>query len=150
MLVADILTNTLVRGHSAALQFDYCKGNTIDINDQIGATVACAVYGYLLGNLKIILHRVCPVDKVYHLLLFGHLRLHIHAVAQQGIDLLVGVVKSATKRACRLLEFGYGTAYLLVGIATTSEICRKILLLDITIALSLLPVAEISVLQYTL
>ena len=40
LLVADILTNTLVRGHSATLQFDYRKSNTIDINDQIGAAVA--------------------------------------------------------------------------------------------------------------
>ena len=74
------------------LELDYDKSNTIDINDQIGTAVAFALNGYFLGYLEIILHRVRPVDKVHHLFLFGHLGLYIHAITQQSIHLLVGVI----------------------------------------------------------
>ena len=69
-----------------------------------------------------------------------------------GVDSAIKAAKRmgmTAMRACRLLEFGNGTAYLLVGVDTTSEICREILLLDIAIAFTLLPIAEIGVLQYT-
>ena len=146
LLVTNILANTFVGRDCATFEFDYGKSNTIDIYDQIGAPVAFALNGYLLGYLKIILHRVGPVDKVYHLFLFCHLGLYIHAITQQGIDLLVGIIQSATEGVCRLLEFGNGTPYLLVRIATPREICCKQLFFDISITLTSLPVPEIGVL----
>ena len=125
LLIADILTNTFMGRDRTTLELNYSKSNTIDIHDQIGAPVAFALNGYLLGYLKIIFHRVGPIDKVYHLFLFGHLSLYIHTITQQSIDLLVGIIQSATEGVCRLLEFGNGTPYLLVSITAPREICRK-------------------------
>ena len=105
LLITDILANTLMGRDRTTLELDYSKSNTINIHDQIGATITCALNGYLLGYLKIILHRVGPVDKMYHLFLFSHLSLNIHAITQKGIYLLVGIIQSASKGVCRLLEF---------------------------------------------
>ena len=128
------------------LELDYGKSNTIDINDQIGTAVAFALNGYFLGYLEIILHRVRPVDKVHHLFLFGHLGLYIHAIAQQSIHLLVGVIQSPTKGVCRLLEFSDGTPYLLVGITAPREVCREQRFFDIGVPLTSLPIPETGVL----
>ncbi len=70
ILIADILANAFVNGYLAAFELDDSHGDAVDINDQIGAAVAFTLYGYLLGDLKIVLHRVFPVDEVYHFFVF--------------------------------------------------------------------------------
>ncbi len=93
-LIADVLRNPFMNGHLAAFELDDGHGDSVDINDQIGAAVAFALYCHLFGNLKIILHRVRPIDKVYHLFVLRYFRLHVYAITQQCIDLMVGVVQN--------------------------------------------------------
>ena len=58
--------------------------------------------GYFLCNGKVIVGGVLPVDQTDRNVLFAHARLHLHAIAQQAVDLAIGVVErfAATERCC--------------------------------------------------
>lgn len=125
LLIANILTNAFMNRYRAAFKFDNCHGDTVDINDQIRAAVAFTLYGNLLGNLEIILHRVRPVDKVHRLFVFRYVRLNIYAVTQQCVNLPVGIVQTRTDIRRRLFEFRYGLVDLLVGIFPSFQITAQ-------------------------
>ena len=150
LLIANILTNAFMNRYRAAFKLDNCHGDTVDINDQIRAAVAFALYGNLLGNLKIILHRVCPVDQMHRLFALRHIRLNVHTVTQQRINLPVGIVLTGTDIRRRLFEFRYGFVDLLVGIFPPFQITEQQCLFDIAVACAVLPVSEIVVFQYVL
>ena len=149
-LIADILANTLVSRDRTTLELDYDKSNTIDINDQIGAAVAFALYCHLFGNLKIILHRVRPIDKVYHLFVLRYFRLHVYAITQQCIDLMVGVVQTYADIGRCLFEFRNGLVDLLIGITPSLQITTQQRLLYIRIVFAVFPITEIIVFQHIL
>ena len=149
-LIADVLTNPFMNGHLAAFELDDGHGDSVDINDQIGAAVAFALYCHLFGNLKIILHRVRPIDKVYHLFVLRYFRLHVYAITQQCIDLMVGVVQTYADIGRCLFEFRNGLVDLLIGITPSLQITTQQRLLYIRIVFAVFPITEIIVFQHIL
>ena len=92
LLVADILPNPFMNRYATTFQLDNGQGDSVDINDQIGAAVTFAMNGNLFGYLKIVLRGIIPVDQLHITLVIGAFGIYIHAIAQQSIHLFIGIV----------------------------------------------------------
>ena len=68
-----------------------------------GRLVCCPSDGDLLGDGEVVGLRVLPVDQPDRLGLLADARLDLHAVAQQAVDLAVGLVEVAAAAERRVL-----------------------------------------------
>ena len=105
----------------------------------------------LLGDAKVIVRRVLPVDQPDGNGLFSHTRLDLNAVAEQAVNLLVGVVKGlAAAERRRLAQVLARLGDDGIAVALTLQPIDKELTLNVAIAGAILPMPEIAVAQRVL
>ena len=96
LLVADVLPDALDDRDRRALQLQHAERDAVDVEHDVGALgVADLSDRDLLGDREVVLLRVLPVDEPDGLGLLAGTRLDLDAVAQQSIDVLVGLVEVA-------------------------------------------------------
>src|SRR5690606_24545012 len=111
-----------------------------------GAFGVLASDGDFLDDDEVVGLGVLPVDQPGGFRLLTHARTDLHAVAQQPVDVAVGLVQvvASTDRgsSTKLIE---GAIDEVVVVATSAQVLRKQFGLDVRVALAVLPVAEVFV-----
>jgi len=74
-------------------QLQHAKGDAVHVEHDVRALGILAADGDLFGNGEVVGLRVLPVDEPDGLELLAGAFLHLHTVAQQLVDGLVGVVQ---------------------------------------------------------
>ena len=96
------------------------------------------------ARAKFVVIGVVPVDQPNGDVLLAYVRLDLYAVAQQAVNLLVGVVEClATSERGRLTQLAYRLGNDLVVVSLALEPVGEPRLLDVTVVGAVLPVAEV-------
>lgn len=94
---------------------------------------------------------VLPVDEPYRLILFARASFILDAVAQQVVDILVGVVERFAFTQCtRLIQLAQGSRNQGIIDSTLLEPGGQDRLLNVAIVVSVVPVAKVLPLQLLL
>ena len=80
---------------AAVLQFQHADGDAVDVEHEVGPPLEVALERHFLGNGKVVLLRLAPVNQVNGFGRLAGLGLHRHAVAEQVVDGLVVAVERA-------------------------------------------------------
>ena len=108
LLVIQVLVDTFRDRDGRAFELNHAKGNAVDIEHQIRSFLMLALDRHLFGNGKVVGLRISPVNKPDSLVLLTCTHFFFHAITQQAIDLLVGVIEEApfaeTRRPIQLPE----------------------------------------------
>lgn len=94
------------------LQFQYAERNAVDVQDDVrrlGAGLGIDAFDrHFLGNRKVVGLRILPVDQPHRLVVLAGTGAHLHAIAQQPVDLLVAVIEVLAGVAGQLLQLKQG------------------------------------------
>ena len=148
LLVADRLPDALRHRDLGALQLQRHERDAVDVQHDVRPLGVLAQHRDFLGHREVVGLGVVPVDQPDRLVLLTDARLDLHAVAQQAVDVPVGLVQvaAATKRGVAL-ELVDRLVDQVVVVAARSQVLRQQLDLDVRVALAVLPVAEVLVAQ---
>ena len=138
LLVADVLADALAGADVRALELDDTKRDAVDVEHDVRALVVLALDRDLLGDDEVVRVRVAPVDEPDGLEVLADVALDLHAVAQQVVDLAVGVVErlaGSQRDSCQELLDG-ATDELLVDTAG-EQVLTKQRLVDVGVVLVL-------------
>ena len=116
-LIADELADALGLVHAATFQLDHGNGNAVDIQHDIRAALQPAAQGHFLGQCKVVVVGVRPVDEVHLADRLTQRGLHIGAVAQQVVGFQVGVVQGVAADFGGGLQLAQRSGNLHIGIA---------------------------------
>ena len=106
-LIGQVLANAFGHGNRAALELHHYKSDAVDVQHQIRALV---FDGHFLCNIKVILQRMLPINKLdSHLVLTGGLA-DLDAIAQLFVGLFVQVVEAHRLIAGGILQLLQGAA----------------------------------------
>ena len=105
LLVVQVLANALGHSHGGAFELQHAQRNAVDVEDDVRALAAGLGHhrqnaqvgpldAHLLGNRKVVVERLLPVDEPDRHLVLTHGRQQLDAIAQQRIDLAVAVVQA--------------------------------------------------------
>jgi hypothetical protein len=97
LLVGETLTDAVANADAAVLQFQHADGDAVDIQHQIGPALVLALEGDFLGNGKVVLVRLAPVDQVHGFGDLARFGFDGNAVAQQSIHRLVVAEQAAVR-----------------------------------------------------
>ena len=151
LLVVEVLADAFGDGHDGTLQFEHAQSDAVDVQHEVGSLGVFAHDGDLFGDGEVVVGDLVPVDEPDGDVLFVHVGFDFHTVAQQAVDLAVGVVERLTPAECfgfaELVE-DFGDNLLAVTLAI--EPVGEQPLFDVAVALAVLPVAEVVVSQFIL
>ena len=151
LLVVEVLPDALGHRHGGALQLQHAQRDAVDVEHDVRALGVLADDRHLLGDGEVVVLGVLPVDQPDRIGLLADVRLHLHAVAQQAVDLAVGVVErlaAAQRRGLAQLEQDLPDD--LVAVPLPLQPVGEQCLLDVAVAVAVLPVAEVGVAQRVL
>tara|TARA_R110002072_G_scaffold242994_2_gene401999 strand:+ start:595 stop:1071 length:477 start_codon:yes stop_codon:yes gene_type:complete len=92
---------TLADRLARPLQLHHAQRKTVDVNHHIRPLGVLALDRHFLGNGKVVLVHRIPIDQPHGLVLILALVFDLHAVTQQEIQRLIGIIKvlAAANRA---------------------------------------------------
>ena len=145
-LVVKGLANAFCHRHHGALQLQRTERNPVDVEHKVRSLGVFSDDRHLLGDSKIVSSRVFPVDQPNGDVLLSHARLNLHPIAEQSMDLAVGVIEclAATDRG-RSAELVQGLVDDRVAVASVSQPVEQSLLLDVAVVGTVFPVAEVGI-----
>ncbi|MCP5527537.1 MAG: hypothetical protein H7A47_12170 [Verrucomicrobiales bacterium] len=107
-LVVQVLPDARRHGHGGPLQFQHAERHAIHVKDDVRAfAVGLGVSGRdgdFFGQREVVVLRLLPIDEPDRLRGLAHVRLDLHAVAEQVVDGPVAVVEASAGVARRLIE----------------------------------------------
>ncbi|KAF2990315.1 hypothetical protein MJC1_02710 [Methylocystis sp. MJC1] len=130
---------------ATALQFDHADRDAIDVKYQIRATLGGSFKGYLLGDRKIVVVRLVPVDQLNQLSNFSGLNLDRDAITQERIDSLVVGIKAPAVIVGLGAQLVQRAADLRRCVTATGEKVVEEVFLDVAIARTVRPIAKIAI-----
>jgi hypothetical protein len=68
-LVVEVLADAFTNGNARAFEFQDAQGNTVDVENNIRAFFVFAFDGDFLGDRKVVIFRMLPVDQPDSLIL---------------------------------------------------------------------------------
>ena len=145
-LAVEVLPNALGHRHCRSLQLQHAQGDAIDVEHEVGPSGVFPGNANLLGDGKVVVARVRPVDQIDGLGLLPDVWTHLDAVAEEAIHLAVGVVERfvAAERGglvqcveCLVSDFG--------AMPLPRQPVAERFLLDIGVVAPPLPVAEVRI-----
>ena len=149
LLVVEVLPDAFGHRHGRALQFQHAQRDAVDVNHHVralakGLAVRCrGLDRHLFGNGEMVGSGVFPVDQPDGLGLLAHIRLHLHAIAQQVIDVAVDVIKAARLVGCHLCQLRDGLGDQGGGVTFGLKEGAQIGGFDIGVSSAVEPVAEV-------
>ena len=97
LLVVQVLADALGHRHGGAFQFQHAQRDAVEVDHHIRPLAAGLGIGpldrHFLGDGKVVVLRVLPVDQPDRDMVLTRAGLHLHAIAQQVIDRLVAVIE---------------------------------------------------------
>ena len=151
LLVIQVLVDTFRDRDGRALELNDAKGNAVDIEHQIRPFLMLAFDRHLFGNGKVVGLRIGPVNKPDSLVLLARPDFFLHAITQQAIDLLVGIIEEApfaqARRPIQLPEY-LGDQRRVH--APPHQPSGQQLRLDIAVVLPCMPIPQIAIAQLRL
>ena len=148
LLVGKVLPDAVADGDAAVLQLQHADGDAVDIEHEVRPPLVVALERHLLGDGKVVLLRLIPVDEVDGFRDLARLDLHRHAVAQQVVDGLVVAVEAAAVVVRLGAQLVDGHVDLRRGVAAFGQVSREQPFLDVAVAVAVGPVAEVAVAQF--
>ena len=146
LLVVEILADTLGHRYRRTLQLQHAQGEAVDVEHEVGPLGILLGNRHLLGEGEVVVVGSRPVDQPDSHVLLACVRLHLHAVAEQAIDLTIGVVEGLAAAECRgLTEFKQHLGDDLVAVALARQPVGKQRFLDVAVAGAIFPVTEVGV-----
>jgi len=122
LLVGDVLTDAFADVFAAVFEFEDGDRNPVDIHHNIGALFVFALDGDFLGDRKVVLFGILPVDEMDGLGVFAGAGFDLDAVAEELIDFFVVVVEAAVGVVGFGAEFVEGLADLGWGVVLVGEV----------------------------
>ena len=151
LLAVEVLADALGNRHRGALQLQHAQGDAVDIEHHVGPLGVLPGDRHLLGDGEVVVAGVRPVDQPDGDGLLAHVRLNLHAVAEQAVDLTVGVVEGlAAAGRGRLVQLVQRLGDGPVVVALLLEPAGEQLLLDVAVVGAIFPVAEVGVAERVL
>jgi hypothetical protein len=86
LLIGEILADAVANGDGTALEFKHADGDAVDVEHDVGPPLVAAAQRHLLGNGKVVLRRIVPIDEMHRLRDLAGLVLDRRTVAQQAVD----------------------------------------------------------------
>ena len=108
-LVVQILADALGHRHGRAFQLQHTQRHAVDVNHHVRALGAglgiCAFHRHLFGHTEMVIRGLLPVHQPDRDAVLTHTGQHLHAVAQQLVDLFIAVVNTFAGVAGHPVEF---------------------------------------------
>ena len=94
LLIGQVLADAITNAHAAALEFDNADRDAVHIQRQTGPPLLIPFEGDLLSYGEVVGFWIVSVDECHGAggLIGGGL--HLHAVAQQGVDTAIGFIEA--------------------------------------------------------
>lgn len=122
LLVGDVLADAFADVFAAVFEFEDGDRNPIHIQHDIGAFFVFALDGDFLGDRKVVLLGVLPVDEMDGLGDFAGAGFDLDAVAEEFINFFAVVVEAAVGVIGFGAEFVEGLADLGRGVVLVGEV----------------------------
>ena len=93
LLAVEILADAFGHRPRGALQLQHSQGDSVDVEYQVRPLGVLSGDRHLFGDAEVIGAGIVPVDQPDGNGILPELRAHLHPVAKQAVDILVGVVE---------------------------------------------------------
>lgn len=108
LLVVEVLPDAFGNRHRGALQFQHGQRDAVDVEHDVGALVERVGIGRgdrdLFRDGEIVVLGMLPVDQPDVIGVLAHVRLDLHAVAQQVVNGAVALVQALARIVGGLVE----------------------------------------------
>ena len=148
LLVGNTLADPVANRDAAVLQLQHAHGDAVHIQHDVRAPFQVAEKSDLLGDGKVVLFRLRPIDQMDGFGDLSRLDLYRYAVTQQAVNGLVVAVKAAAVIVRLRAQCSDGFVDLRRAVAGPGEKGSQQVCFDVPVVVAIPPVAEVPISEF--